>query len=45
MRTFAITLDDGRQLDCIDAGAPDGAPLLFHNGTPGSRLLPSWWDE
>ena len=37
MRTFAITLHDGRQLDCLEAGAPDGTPLLFHNGTPGSR--------
>jgi pimeloyl-ACP methyl ester carboxylesterase len=45
MRMFAITLADGRQLDGLDAGAPDGTPLVMHHGTPGSRLVPPWWDE
>ena len=45
MRTFAITLDDGRQLDCLEAGDPAGRPLLVHHGTPGSRVMPPWWIE
>lgn len=24
-------------------GDPDGFPVVFHNGTPCSRLLPPWW--
>ena len=39
MREFEVMLDDNRFLDCLEAGDPDGSPLLFHNGTPGSRLL------
>ena len=45
VRTYAITLDDGRQLDCIEAGATNGSPLLVHNGTPGSRLVAPWMDD
>ncbi len=43
MGTFAITLDNGRQLDCLEAGDPAGRPLLVHHGTPGSRVMPPWW--
>ncbi len=45
MRTFAITLGDGRQLDCLEAGDPTGWPLLLHHGTPGSRVVAPWEDE
>ena len=44
MRTFAITLDDGRRLDCLEAGDPAGRPLLTHHGTPSSRVVPPWCD-
>lgn len=27
-----------------ELGDPDGFAVVFHNGTPCSRLLPSWWD-
>jgi len=43
VREFEVMLDDNRFLDCVEAGDPDGAPLLFHNGTPGSRLLSASW--
>lgn len=29
---------DGRSLDLYLAGPPDGAPLVFHCGTPGSGV-------
>ncbi|MCV2490757.1 alpha/beta hydrolase [Geodermatophilus sp. YIM 151500] len=34
----AVTLDDGTRLGYTEVGAPDGAPVLFFHGTPGSRL-------
>jgi pimeloyl-ACP methyl ester carboxylesterase len=45
VREFEVMLDDNRFLDCLEAGDPDGAPLLFHTGTPGSRLLNAAWDR
>src|SRR5689334_7053726 len=45
MREFEVLLEDTRFLDCIEAGDPEGTPLLFHNGTPGSRLLSATWDR
>jgi pimeloyl-ACP methyl ester carboxylesterase len=36
---------DGRNLQVQEAGDPEGAPVLFHHGTPMSRLLYSGWDE
>ena len=33
-----LTLPDGRTLEYLEAGAPDGPVLLAHHGTPGSRL-------
>jgi pimeloyl-ACP methyl ester carboxylesterase len=30
-------LSDGRTLAYADRGPPDGTPLIFHHGTPGSR--------
>jgi pimeloyl-ACP methyl ester carboxylesterase len=37
-RLSSITLPDGRSLDLWQAGPPDGDPLVFHHGTPGSGL-------
>jgi pimeloyl-ACP methyl ester carboxylesterase len=33
-----LRLPDGRQLGYAEYGDPDGMPLLFFHGTPGSRL-------
>ena len=38
-----ITASDGRKIRLIEAGQPDGIPVLVHNGTPGSRLLYHPW--
>jgi pimeloyl-ACP methyl ester carboxylesterase len=35
----AIRLRDGRRLSYTESGAPDGVPVIFMHGTPGSRLL------
>lgn len=34
--TLVVPTPDGRTLDVWLAGPPDGAPLLFHHGTPGA---------
>lgn len=33
-----ITLADGRSLACLELGVPDGPPVLYFHGYPGSRL-------
>ncbi len=33
-----LTTPDGRSLDVLIAGPPDGLPLLFHNGTPAGLV-------
>lgn len=38
-----ISTIDGRKIRIIEAGQPDGTPILVHNGTPGSRLLYRPW--
>ena len=38
-----ISVMDGRKIRIIEAGQPDGIPVLVHNGTPGSRLLYDPW--
>ncbi|MEK6222745.1 MAG: alpha/beta hydrolase [Chloroflexota bacterium] len=41
-----ISLTDGRHLSIIEAGVPDGIPVLTLHGTPGSRLIaPSWVED
>jgi pimeloyl-ACP methyl ester carboxylesterase len=34
-----VSLDGGRQLAYAEYGRPDGPPVVFLHGTPGSRLL------
>ncbi len=36
---------DGRNLQVQEAGDPEGKPVLFHHGTPMSRLIYAGWDE
>ena len=43
--THKITLKDGRMLAYYEYGAPDGTPLLFFHGTPGSHHLIKMADE
>lgn len=38
-RELEVRTGDGRRLIAREAGPADGALLLFHTGTPGSRLL------
>ncbi len=39
LTTDECTLPDGRRLSYVTAGDPDGAPVVAHHGTPGSRLF------
>jgi len=34
-----VTTPDGRTLRVREGGDPNGVPVLFHNGTPGSSLM------
>jgi pimeloyl-ACP methyl ester carboxylesterase len=34
---------DGRRLQVLERGMPEGQPVLVHNGTPNSRLLYEPW--
>lgn len=45
-RNQTIRLADGRTLGYAEYGDPDGLPLIFFHGTPGSRLMavPEWDD-
>lgn len=37
--TMTVPTADGRVLACCEWGVPDGRPLFFLHGSPGSRLL------
>jgi pimeloyl-ACP methyl ester carboxylesterase len=37
-RRSSLQLQDGRSLELWQAGPPDGDPLVFHHGTPGTGL-------
>ncbi|MFB6161403.1 MAG: alpha/beta fold hydrolase, partial [Haloferacaceae archaeon] len=39
LTTRTCSLPDGRTLAYAVAGDPDGAPVVAHHGTPGSRLF------
>jgi len=36
-RTEAVSLSDGRTVSYLDCGDPDGRPVVYCHGTPGSR--------
>ena len=38
---LTVMLKDGRQLGYAEYGDPEGKPILFFHGFPGSRLEPS----
>ena len=40
-----VTIRDGRPLGYATYGAPDGRPVVFLHGSPGSRLLGRLFDE
>ncbi|MDR3576984.1 MAG: alpha/beta hydrolase [Anaerolineaceae bacterium] len=40
-----VSLSDGRKLAYVEYGNPDGKPLLYFHGHPGSRLDLSMFDE
>src|SRR5512144_913924 len=37
-QTRMVRTDDGRDLEVMVAGTPDGFPLVFHHWTPGSAV-------
>ena len=39
LREHRIAVGDGRGLQVLERGHPDGKPVLIHNGTPNSRLM------
>ncbi|MBC2933022.1 alpha/beta fold hydrolase [Nocardioides sp. zg-1228] len=40
-----LTLPDGRRLEYLTGGAPDGLALVHHSGTPSAAVVdPSLWD-
>jgi len=42
--TQPLTAPDGRTLEVHELGDPDGFPVLFHHGTPGSGPLYARWE-
>jgi pimeloyl-ACP methyl ester carboxylesterase len=44
-RVRDVDAADGRVIRVAELGDPDGAPVVFHHGWPGCRLLPPSFDE
>jgi len=42
--TRIVELADGRSLEVHELGDPDGFPIVFHHGTPGSGAIYARWD-
>jgi len=40
-----ISTENGRQIQILESGQPDGVPVVVHSGTPSSRLLFRHWVE
>jgi pimeloyl-ACP methyl ester carboxylesterase len=40
-----ISTQDGRKLCILEAGQPDGVPVVVHKGTPNSKILYDRWVE
>jgi len=38
-REHRVAVEDGRVLQVLERGDPGGKPVLFHNGSPNSRLI------
>ena len=38
-REHRVAVEDGRAVHVLERGDPGGKPVLFHNGTPNSRLI------
>ncbi|MGH2861799.1 MAG: alpha/beta fold hydrolase, partial [Solirubrobacteraceae bacterium] len=45
MADHRIGTPDGRTLQVLEAGAPDGVPVMFVQGMPNSRFLYRPWVE
>ncbi|MGH2488255.1 MAG: alpha/beta fold hydrolase, partial [Candidatus Limnocylindria bacterium] len=43
MDWVTVPLPDGRELDALVGGDPDGQGLLFHHGTPGDATRYETW--
>jgi pimeloyl-ACP methyl ester carboxylesterase len=41
--TRSVALADGRSLEVHELGEPDGFPIVYHHGTPGSGTLYARW--
>jgi pimeloyl-ACP methyl ester carboxylesterase len=41
--TRSVELPDGRSLEVHELGDPDGFPIVFHHGTPGSGTMYTRW--
>src|SRR5262245_13610107 len=44
-RDASIALNDGRLLEYWDGGDPHGRPVIYHPGTPVTRVLGQWVHE
>ena len=40
-----IELADGRRLEVVEGGDPEGVPVLVHHGTPGAAVLHPEWES
>lgn len=45
MQQHTVDLPDGRTLEAVEDGDPDGVPLLVHHGTPGAAGFHRAWVE
>ena len=42
-KSHTISTEDGRKIQILETGQPDGAAILVHHGTPSARLLFDPW--
>ena len=42
-KSLSVGLPDGRSLEVHELGDPDGFPIVFHHGTPGSGTIYARW--
>jgi len=42
MNNLTLTLKDGRQIGYVEYGNPNGKPVFYFHGLPGSRLDASY---